>query len=148
MRRSKSMNCPRCQSANTRAYQKKTGSGYRIFRCPGCRTMINERTGTPFNDVQCPADIVMLVVLWRLRYKLSVRDVVEMFMVRGYSFRHETVRDWAARFASLLQCNCAPGGAVRLENHGMSTKPSSRSTVNGTTFTVPLIGIATWSLPY
>ena len=64
--------------------------------------MFNERTGTAFNDLQCPKDIVMLVVLWRLRYKLSLRDLVEMFLVRGYEFTHETVRDWEARFAPLL----------------------------------------------
>ena len=41
--------------------------------------MFNERTGKAFNLVQCPTDVVMLVVLWRLRYKLSLRDLVEMF---------------------------------------------------------------------
>ena len=64
--------------------------------------MFNERTGTVFNDLHCPTDIVMLVVLWRLRYKLSLRDLVEMFLVRGYAFTHETVREWEARFAPLL----------------------------------------------
>ena len=37
-----------------------------------------------------------------LRYKLSLRDLVEMFAVRGYEFTHETVREWEARFAPLL----------------------------------------------
>ena len=41
--------------------------------------MFNERTGTAFNELHCPTDIVMLIVLWRLRYKLSLRDLVEMF---------------------------------------------------------------------
>ena len=82
------MNCPHCKSSNTRESQKKTSVGYRIFRCQGCTTIFNERTGTAFNNVQCPTDVVMLVVLWRLRYKLSLRDLVEMFAVRGYSFTH------------------------------------------------------------
>ena len=64
--------------------------------------MFNERTGTAFNDIQCPTDIVMVVVLWRIRYKLSLRDLVEMFAVRGYDFTHETVRAWEERFAPLL----------------------------------------------
>ena len=64
--------------------------------------MFNERSGTAFNNVQCPTDVVMLVVLWRIRYKLSLRDLVEMFGVRGYNFTHETVRDWEERFAPLL----------------------------------------------
>jgi putative transposase len=45
---------------------------------------------------------VLLVVLWRLRYKLSLRDPAEMFLDRGFVFTHETVRDWEARFAPLL----------------------------------------------
>jgi transposase-like protein len=32
-------------------------------------------------------------VIWRLRYKLSLRDVAEMFLERGWSFSHEAVRD-------------------------------------------------------
>jgi putative transposase len=56
--------------------------------------MFNERTGTPFNDTHYPTDIVMLVVLWCIRYKLSLWDLVEMFAMRGYEFSYETVRDW------------------------------------------------------
>jgi transposase-like protein len=41
-------------------------------------------------------------VLWRLRYKLSLRDLAEMFLARGFAFSHEAVRDWEARFAPLL----------------------------------------------
>ena len=64
--------------------------GYRRFRYRGCQREFNERTGTPFNRVQYPSDIVCLVVLWRLRYKLSLRDLAEMFLVRGFVFTHET----------------------------------------------------------
>ena len=42
------------------------------------------------------------VVLWRVRYKLSLRDLAEMFLQRGFSFTHETVRDWEVRFGPLL----------------------------------------------
>jgi transposase-like protein len=35
------------------------------------------------NRTQYPSDGVALVVLWRLRYKLSLRDLAEMFLVRG-----------------------------------------------------------------
>ncbi len=45
---------------------------------------------------------MLLVVLWRLRYKLSLRDLAEMFLPRGVVFTHEAVRDWEARFAPLL----------------------------------------------
>jgi len=71
-------------------------------RCRPCRRTFNERTGTPFNHLQVPTDIALLVVLWRLRYKLSLRDLAEMFLTRGFTFTHETVREWEERFAPLL----------------------------------------------
>jgi putative transposase len=96
------MNCPHCQSFATTQLDKKTSLGYRTFRCCDCARKFNERTGTHYNHLQFPTDVVMLVVLWRLRYKLSLRDLSEMFLVRGFEFTHETVRDWEARFAPLI----------------------------------------------
>jgi len=61
--------------------------------------------GTPYNHLQYPTDLVLLVVLWRLRYKLSLRDVAEMFLTRGFVFTHETVREWETRFARHCQGN-------------------------------------------
>lgn len=46
--------------------------------------------------------MVLLVVLWGLRYKLSLRDLSEMFLERGIVLTHGTVRDWEARFAPLV----------------------------------------------
>ena len=37
-----------------------------------------DEVGSPFNDLQFPTDIVLLSVLWRLRYKLGFRDVAEL----------------------------------------------------------------------
>jgi len=64
--------------------------------------MFNERTGTPYNHLQYPTDLVLLVVLWRLRYKLSLRDLAEMFLERGFVFSHEAVREWETRCAPLI----------------------------------------------
>ncbi len=79
-------------------------SRWRRWRIPGggCRRLCNERTGTPYNHLQYPTDLVLLVVLWRLRYKLSLRDLAEMFLARGFVFSHEAVRDWEKRFGPLL----------------------------------------------
>ncbi|HSH81635.1 MAG TPA: IS6 family transposase [Herpetosiphonaceae bacterium] len=96
------MACPRCTAATTIALPKRTQLGYRTFRCSTCRRQFNERTGTPYNYLEFPTDIVLLVVLWRLRYKLSLRDLAEMFMERGFEFTHEAVREWEARFAPLV----------------------------------------------
>ena len=49
-----------------------------------------------------PTDIVFQVVVFRLLFKLSLRDLVRMFLMRGYEFTHETVREWEERFAPLL----------------------------------------------
>ena len=96
------MNCPHRASSPTKQQIKKTSLGYRTFRCSACQRTFNERTGTPFNFLEYPTDVVLLVVLWRLRYKLSLRDLSEMFLERGIVFTHETVRDWEARFAPLM----------------------------------------------
>ncbi len=96
------MPCPHCAATATVEQPRRTALGYRTFRCPGCRRVGNERTGTPYNHLQYPTDLVLLVVLWRLRYKLSLRDLAEMFLARGFVFSHEAVRDWEARFAPLL----------------------------------------------
>ena len=96
------MNCPHCTYPTTKEQRKKTSLGYRVFRCFACKRLFNERTNTPFSYLEYPTDIVLLVVLWRLRYKLSLRDLAEMFLQRGLVFTHETVRDWEARFAPLI----------------------------------------------
>ena len=48
----------------------------------------NERAGTPCNFLEHPTDIVLLGVLWRLRSKLSLRDLTEMVLERGFVFTH------------------------------------------------------------
>jgi transposase-like protein len=96
------MTCPYCQGDATQELVRVTAWGYRLFRCRPCRRTFNERTGTPFNHLQVPTDIALLVVVWRLRYKLSLRDLAEMFLVRGFTFTHEAVREWEERFAPLL----------------------------------------------
>ena len=96
------MPCPHCAMTTTVEQHRRTALGYRTFRCRACRRIFNERTGTSFNHLQYPTDLVLLVVLWRLRYKLSLRDLAEMFLDRGFVFTHEAVRDWEARFAPAL----------------------------------------------
>ncbi len=96
------MNCSHCASFATTQLSRRTALGYKLFRCSNCRRVFNERTGTQFNFLEFPTDVVLLVVLWRLRYKLSLRDIAEMFLVRGFEFTHEAVRDWEARFAPFI----------------------------------------------
>ena len=57
--------------------RRKVNLGYTTFRCSRCRRKFNERTGTPFNFLEFPTDIVFQVVLFRFRYKLSFRNIAE-----------------------------------------------------------------------
>ena len=87
------MTCPHCQSTTAVERPDRTELGYRRFRCRTCKRGFNERTGTPYNRLQYPTDVVCLVVLWRFRYKLSLRNLAEMFLQRGIVFTHEAMRD-------------------------------------------------------
>src|ERR1051325_10779354 len=115
------MNCPHGGSARTRERAERTDLGDRRFRCQTCRRQFKERTAPLFTRLQYPNDIVCLVVLWRLRDKLSLRVPAEMFLEPGFVFPPETVRQWEATFAPLLAerlrkpryAVCAAGGGTR-----------------------------------
>ena len=49
-----------------------------------------------------PSDVIALVVFWRLRSKLSLRDLPEMFLIRGIEFSYEAVRDWETKLTPSL----------------------------------------------
>ena len=96
------MNCHFCRSRETSKRIGKTAFGYGVFRCSTCRRHCNEGTGTPCNHLEFPTDIVFPVLLCRFRYKLSFRNLAELFLLRGFTFTHEAVREWEERFASFL----------------------------------------------
>src|SRR5215216_3407878 len=96
------MDCVACGSSEVTERPERTTQGYRRFRCRTCSKQYNERSGTVLNHTQYPSDVIALVVLWRLRYRLTLRDLAEMFLVRGIVFSHEAVREWEAKLAPLL----------------------------------------------
>ena len=123
------MTCPHCRSNATSQRRHRTELGYRRFHCRSCRRRFNERTGSGFNELQYQTDIVLLAVLWRLRYKLGFRDVAELLLQRGYEVTHETIRGWEARFAPLLAgqlCARRRGQASR-EGHENPVRVRSES---------------------
>src|SRR3954462_5323910 len=83
------MRCLECGSQAVTERAERTAEGYRRFRCRTCGKQFNERSDTLLNWTQYPSDVIALVVLWRLRYKLSLRDLPEMFAMRGIVFSHE-----------------------------------------------------------
>src|SRR3954452_19704885 len=96
------MRCVACGSAAVTERPERTAQGYRRFRCRACGKQFNERSATLLNRAQYPSDVIALVVLWRLRYKPALRDLPEMFLVRGLVFSHEAVREWEAKLAPAL----------------------------------------------
>src|SRR4051812_5610230 len=86
------MRCLECGSEAVTERPERTAQGYRRFRCRTCAKQFNERSDTLLNRTQYPSDVIALVVFWRLRYKLSLRDLPEMLAVRGIVFSYEAVR--------------------------------------------------------
>jgi putative transposase len=93
------MTCPHCLTDDTQTLDRATDLGYCRFRCLRCGCRFNERTGTPFNHLEFPTDIVFQVVVFKLLFQLSLRDLGRMFLMRGYEFTHETMREWEEWFA-------------------------------------------------
>ena len=96
------MRCLNCRSTAVQERPERTAQGYRRFRCLDCTKQFNERSSGLLNRTQYPSDVIALVVLWRLRYKLSLRDLAEMFLIRGFVFSYEAVRDWEAKLTPAL----------------------------------------------
>jgi putative transposase len=96
------MRCVACDAAEVSERPECTARGYRRFRCGACGKQFNERSGGILNRAQYPSDVIALVVFWRLRYKLSLRDLPEMFLIRGIEFTYEAVRDWEAKLTPSL----------------------------------------------
>ena len=99
------MSCPHCLTASVSKRKRRTSQGYRTFNCGDFDRRFNERSGSPFNDLQFPTDVVLLTVLWRLRYKLGFRDVAELLLQRGFEVSYETIRIWEFRFTPLVSEN-------------------------------------------
>ena len=96
------MRCIECDAADVSERRERTTRGYRRFRCRACGKQFNERSGGILNRAQYPSDVIALVIFWRLRYKLSLRDLPEMFLIRGIEFSYEAVRDWEAKLTPTL----------------------------------------------
>jgi len=92
------MDCPHCQSKNTRELTQTTLLNYQQFCCRKCGKQYNERTGTPLNFIEYPTEVVMMVIHYYYRFKVSLDDVVELMMMRKIHLSHQTVHNWVHIF--------------------------------------------------
>src|SRR5579872_3357156 len=115
------MRCPACGSRSIRERPERTTQGYRRFRCR-CGKQFNERSAGVLNKAQYPSDVIALVVLWRLRYRLSLRDLAEMFLTRGFVFTYEALREWEAKLTPTWRRSCAEVARARSAVAGTSTR--------------------------
>ena len=106
------MECVDCGSAEVTERRDRAAQGYRRFRCRACGRGFNERSSGVLNRSQDPSDVIAPVVLWRLRYRLTLRDLTEMLLLRGIVFSQEAVRDWETKLAPVLT------SGLRQRRHG------------------------------
>lgn len=58
------MECHNCKSKRHFQLKNLTTLGYKQYRCLDCRTQYNERTGTVFNYLQYPTDVILFTVFF------------------------------------------------------------------------------------
>ena len=74
--------------------------------------------------------VIILCVRWYLRFKLSLRDLVEMMAERGLSLAHTTIMRWVWRYAPEFEKRWKrlPGGRPVMEG-GRDIRQNSRRMV-------------------
>ncbi|MFK8184979.1 MAG: IS6 family transposase [Phormidesmis sp.] len=60
----------------------------------------------PFKWRHFQSDLILLNVLWYLRYSLSYRDLKEMMLERGIKVDHTTIYRWVQTYSSELDKRC------------------------------------------
>ena len=66
----------------------------------------------PLMGTSLPSDIIAFVVFCRLRYRLTLRDLSEIMLLRGFTVSYECIRQWEAKLLPVM------GNALRKRRHG------------------------------
>jgi hypothetical protein len=126
-----------CSSTLVTRRPDLTAQGYHRYRCRDCGKQFNEGSDGVRKRAPLPSDIIAVVAFCRLRYRLTLRDLGEIMLLRGFTISHECIRLWEAKLLPAL------GEAVRRRRHstgrssGRSPRASIRSSARPTT---PRIG--------
>ena len=93
--------------------------GYSRFRCRDCGRQFNKRSGGVLNRTSLPRDIIAFGVFCRLRYRLTLRDLSEILLLRGIEVSHEAVRDWETKLLPVM------GDELRKRRRGKRRGPGA-----------------------
>jgi transposase-like protein len=96
------MKCPHCSTKKLIQLKATTQLGYKQYKCNGCSRQFNERTGTDFNYIEWPNEVVMLALYHYYRFKLSLDDVVDLLSLRSIEVSHQTIHNWVHTFGPQL----------------------------------------------
>jgi transposase-like protein len=96
------MDCGGCSSAVVTERPNLTAQGYRRFRCRDCGKQFNERSDGVLNRAALPSDVIAFVVFCRLRYRLTLRDLSEIMLLREFTVSHECIRQWEAKLLPVM----------------------------------------------
>jgi putative transposase len=107
------MDCVGCSSGAVTERSDLTEQGYRRFRCRDCDKQFNERSDGVLNRASLPSDIIAFVVFCRLRYRLTLRDLSEIMLLRGFTISHESIRRWESKLLPVM------GEALRKRRYGI-----------------------------
>jgi transposase, IS6 family len=67
-----------------------------------------QRPATAFAGFRFPPGVILLAVLWYLRYGLSYCDLEELLAERGIEVDHVTLYRWVQRFTPILAAAAGP----------------------------------------
>jgi putative transposase len=120
------MDCLECGSTSVMERRELTVRGDRRFRCRECGKQFNERGGGAPTRTCLPSDIIAFVVCCRLRDRLTLRDLSEILLLRGFEVSHEAVRDWAAKLLPIM------GDELRKRRRGLRRRSGASWQVDET----------------
>ncbi len=58
-----------------------------------------------FSGRHYPSDIIMMALRYYLAYKLSYREIEEIFSERNIPFDHSTLNRWVIKYSPLLEAS-------------------------------------------
>ena len=79
---------PSCDSPRCLPLKSTANLGYFQYRCRACSKQFNERTGTPYDFLEYPMDVVVLTVFYYYRFKNSLVRILPKLDIHYYHVGH------------------------------------------------------------